>query len=53
MAKQKKEKKQPEGEQKAREQRILREEPREVNKGRDDGNPDWWKNEGQKPGEVH
>lgn len=41
-------------EKKAEQEKLSPEEMREINESRGDGgNPDWWKNEGQKPGEVH
>jgi hypothetical protein len=54
MAKKKTPKHEEIDEQKAREEEESTEELRETSEGRGDGgNPQWWKNEGSKPGEVH
>ncbi len=54
MAERKKPKRADIDEQKAREEGVTPEDARESNKAQDDGgNPDWWKNEGRPPGEVH
>lgn len=38
----------------AREEGVTKEEAREINEAGGDGaNPEWWKNENRKPGEVH
>ncbi len=54
MAERKKPKRADIDEQKAREEGVTPEDARESNKAQGDGgNPDWWKNEGRPPGEVH
>ncbi len=54
MAKKKKPKNEEIDEKKAQEEGASPEELRDINEGRGDGgNPQWWKNEGNKPGEVH
>ena len=54
MAERKKPKKSEIDEPKAREKGVTPEEAREINDSQGDGgNPDWWKNEGRPPGEVH